>query len=89
MIYLFTNKKNITKIDRNICSKECCNFTQWESLHMQKNIPDGYYGSNLMCNKWWLYILKKITKHLIKILIFQIKGKKKFNYIFKTFSSNI
>ena len=44
------------KIDKNMCSKQCCKFTQWPVPHdlNDKQIPKeqlkNYIGSNLSCN---------------------------------------
>jgi hypothetical protein len=51
-----SNIKNSKKLDTNICSKQCCNHTQWPipSDAMTKEISDKemekYVGSNLSCN---------------------------------------
>jgi hypothetical protein len=44
---------NIPHIDQNICSRQCCKFTQWPIPFNVKdpNInTDKYIGSNFMCN---------------------------------------
>ena len=50
------NSKQQT-IDTNICSKQCCKFTQWslpielqEKGNMTKEELDKYIGSNFSCN---------------------------------------
>lgn len=42
-------QKPITKFDKNKCSKECCNFTQWPAPHMPK-LNNNYIPTNLNCN---------------------------------------
>lgn len=54
----FDNKPNneIRKLDRNICSKQCCNHSQWPVPHDAKTGPipkdklNNYIGTNLSCN---------------------------------------
>jgi hypothetical protein len=47
---------SIPKIDKNICSRECCKFTQWPvpfNTHEpsdEKSEYDKYIGSNFSCN---------------------------------------
>jgi hypothetical protein len=50
------NNNKLKKIDTNICSKQCCKFTQWS---VPFNLTEGpisdadlqkYKGSNLSCN---------------------------------------
>jgi len=42
---------DVVKIDTNICSKNCCNFTQWLPEHMKnKNLNTNYLPSNYSCN---------------------------------------
>jgi len=46
-----TTSDDIIKIDTNICSKNCCNFTQWLPEHMKnKNLNTNYIPSNYSCN---------------------------------------
>ena len=48
--------KNIIKIDQNICSKQCCKFTQWPipfntiDPNIDPELLKNYIGSNLSCN---------------------------------------
>ena len=47
--------ENIVKIDKNICSLDCCKFTQWPvPFNTQdptsSNDTGNYIGSNLTCN---------------------------------------
>jgi hypothetical protein len=51
-----TNTEPTNKIDKNMCSKQCCKFTQWplpDGL-IEKTIPEdqlkNYVGSNMSCN---------------------------------------
>ena len=41
--------KDIVKMDKKKCAKECCAWTQWPVPHMPKT-PDEYEGTNFMCN---------------------------------------
>jgi len=45
---------NMNFIDQNICSKQCCKFTQWPVPFNTKdpnfNDSDNYIGSNFTCN---------------------------------------
>jgi hypothetical protein len=50
------NTEPTNKIDKNMCSKQCCKFTQWpvpDDL-IEKTIPEdqlkNYVGSNMSCN---------------------------------------
>jgi hypothetical protein len=51
-----TNIDTITKIDKNICSKQCCKHAQWPVPHDMKSndIPEeqlsNYVGTNFSCN---------------------------------------
>ena len=44
------------KVDNNICSRECCKFTQWPlppelmEKKMSKELSNDYIGSNMSCN---------------------------------------
>ena len=50
------NLPDIVKIDQNLCSKQCCNFSQWPVPGdlVEKTIPEkelaNYVGSNMSCN---------------------------------------
>ncbi len=54
----FDNKsdKEIMKLDKNICSSQCCKQTQWPVPHDAKTGPipkdqlDNYIGTNFSCN---------------------------------------
>jgi hypothetical protein len=47
---------NIVKIDQNICSAQCCKFTQWplpfntQNPNIDDKSLENYIGSNLSCN---------------------------------------
>jgi hypothetical protein len=47
---------NIPKIDKNICSRQCCKFTQWpvsfntEDPNSSKTDLSNFIGSNFTCN---------------------------------------
>ena len=47
---------NQVKIDKNICSKSCCKFTQWpvpfntENPNVSKKVLDQFIGTNFTCN---------------------------------------
>ena len=46
---------NMNYLDQNICSRQCCKFTQWpipfNTKDPNSNIDtDKYIGSNFMCN---------------------------------------
>ena len=51
-----TNTEPTIKIDKNMCSKQCCKFSQWPvpTDLIEKTIPEdqlkNYVGSNLSCN---------------------------------------
>lgn len=48
---LNNTNSEIIKLDTNICSKNCCNFTQWLPEHMKnKNLNSNYLPSNYSCN---------------------------------------
>lgn len=42
----------IPKIDKNICSRDCCLHSQWPVAHapINKDMAAKYIGSNMMCN---------------------------------------
>lgn len=50
------NSGEIKKLDRNICSKQCCNHSQWPVPHDAKSGPipkdklKDYIGTNMSCN---------------------------------------
>ena len=50
------NTEPSVKLDKNMCSKQCCKFSQWPVPHdlNEKNIPEDqlkdYVGSNMSCN---------------------------------------
>jgi hypothetical protein len=50
------DNKGITKLDTNVCSKQCCKHTQWPPSigeiegDIKKEDLDKYIGSNLSCN---------------------------------------
>jgi hypothetical protein len=46
------NVDEIIKIDKNMCSQDCCNHTQWQVPHMEKKDDKykDYVGSNFSCN---------------------------------------
>ncbi len=50
------NTEPIVKLDKNMCSKQCCKFSQWPVPHdlNEKQIPEdqlkNYIGSNMSCN---------------------------------------
>ena len=50
------NTEPTVKMDKNMCSKQCCKFSQWPVPHElnDKTIPDdqlkNYIGSNMSCN---------------------------------------
>ncbi len=50
------NTEPSVKLDKNMCSKQCCKFSQWPVPHdlNEKNIPEDqlkdYIGSNMSCN---------------------------------------
>ena len=53
----FVNSSNvIRKLDQNMCSKQCCNHSQWPVPHDAKSGPipkdklKNYIGTNLTCN---------------------------------------
>ena len=55
-INLLSDDTNIRKIDKNICSKQCCKHTQWPTPFNTTN-PDidpkifkNYIGTNFSCN---------------------------------------
>ena len=41
--------KDILKMDKKRCAKECCAHTQWPVPHMPE-VSKKYVGSNFMCN---------------------------------------
>lgn len=47
---------DLVQIDKNICSKSCCKFTQWPvpfntvNPNISPEILDKFIGSNLTCN---------------------------------------
>ena len=51
-----SNTMEIRKLDKNICSKQCCKHTQWPVPHdlHKKDIPEeemkNYVGTNFSCN---------------------------------------
>jgi len=54
--HLNNTNEPAVKIDKNMCSRQCCKFSQWPVPHdlHEKTIPDdqlkNYIGSNLSCN---------------------------------------
>ena len=50
------NDNNLVKVDKNICSKQCCKFVQWpvsfntKNPFVQDNILDKFIPSNFACN---------------------------------------
>jgi hypothetical protein len=50
------NSEEIKKLDKNICSKQCCNHSQWPVPHDAKSGPipkdklKNYIGTNMSCN---------------------------------------
>ncbi len=50
------NPDQIRKLDKNICSKQCCNHSQWPVPHDAKSGPipkdklKNYIGTNMSCN---------------------------------------
>ena len=50
------NSTEIRKLDQNMCSKQCCNHSQWPVPHDAKSGPiskdklKNYIGTNLSCN---------------------------------------
>ena len=46
----FSNLSNDYKIDMNLCSQDCCNFTQYKLPSELSNINPNYIGSNFSCN---------------------------------------
>ncbi len=50
------NSEPNVKIDKNICSRQCCKFAQWPIPHdlTEKQIPEdqlkNYVGTNMSCN---------------------------------------
>jgi hypothetical protein len=50
------NTDEIKKLDKNMCSKQCCNHSQWPVPHDAKSGPipkeklANYIGTNLTCN---------------------------------------
>lgn len=51
-----TNTEPTVKLDKNMCSKQCCKFSQWPvpTDLIEKTIPEdqlkNYIGSNMSCN---------------------------------------
>jgi hypothetical protein len=51
-----TNITNTPKLDTNICSKQCCNHTQWpvpddvKTKEISDKDMEKYIGTNLSCN---------------------------------------
>ena len=41
----------MVKIDKNLCSRDCCKHVQWPVAHDKKSIDTkDYIGSNMSCN---------------------------------------
>ena len=53
-VSLDQNNDTLNKLDLHNCSQDCCKHTQWLPPNMiqekNKNIKEGYVGSNLSCN---------------------------------------
>jgi hypothetical protein len=51
-----TNTEPLVKLDKNMCSRECCKFTQWPVPHdlKENHIPEEqlkeFISSNMSCN---------------------------------------
>lgn len=56
-----TNLENTMKLDTRMCSKECCNHTQWPVPHdtRSKEMKGKYTGSNLTCESGCLCVEQK------------------------------
>jgi hypothetical protein len=51
-----SNSLDVIKVDKNICSKQCCKFEQWPvpfnttNPNVDPNITKNFIGTNLSCN---------------------------------------
>lgn len=70
LLYKYTEnmsnvEQGLRKLDTNMCSKDCCNHTQWPVPHSKKS-ETKYIGSNLTCSSGCLCVEKQDLEQLTR-----------------------